>query len=90
MSETSDQEPCLCGDPECPRCFPPFHEAANTDADAVYEQWRERRSDDEARDDIRLINDLNMMIASVAKTNAFDKRDMENLLKRARDRIYDR
>lgn len=36
-------EPCLCGDPECRRCFPRYEEV---DEDWAYEQWRDRQEDD--------------------------------------------
>ena len=42
-----DPEPCLCGAPDCKRCFPTtwWHEE---DEDAAYERWRQWE-EDEAR-----------------------------------------
>lgn len=37
-------EPCLCGDPECGRCFPqPYPEE---DPDKAYDEMRQREIDD--------------------------------------------
>lgn len=40
-----DQEPCLCGDPECGLCFPRYEEV---DEDEAYERWRQAEIDDAA------------------------------------------
>ena len=64
----------------------PLADKPEADPDAAYDEARQRLVDE----DQRLISDLNIMIASIAKTNSFDKIDMDRLLKRARDRIYDR
>jgi hypothetical protein len=37
-------EPCLCGDPECPRCFP--HGWEEIDEDKLYEEQRQQEIDD--------------------------------------------
>lgn len=39
-------EPCLCGDPECRRCFP-FYGEKREDEDAAYERQRQQEIDDE-------------------------------------------
>lgn len=39
-------EPCLCGDPFCPRCFPQPREEPN-DPDEGYEIERQKEIDDE-------------------------------------------
>ena len=56
------------------------------DPDAAYDEQRQRRLDE----DQRLISDLNVAIAHVSKHNSFDVLELVALLKRARNRIYDR
>lgn len=62
----------------------PHTDKPEADPDAAYDEERQRRIDAVTR----LVSDLNIMIASIAKTNSFDKIDMDRLLKRARDQIW--
>jgi hypothetical protein len=68
----------------------PLADKPEGDPDAAYDEQRQRRTDDEAFADIRLVNDLNVAIAHVTKHNSFVVLELVALLKRARDRIYDR
>lgn len=38
-------EPCLCGAPDCVRCFP--YQEPEPDPDEAYERWRQDQLDDE-------------------------------------------
>ena len=40
-------EPCLCGDPECPRCFPRSRERPFDESRADEERWERRREQEE-------------------------------------------
>ena len=47
-------EPCLCGDPYCPRCFPEntdWDRKDQDDATTDYEHDRRRQEDTEDRDE---------------------------------------
>ena len=50
-----NREPCMCGDPECPRCYPFLRSErdAGEIADERYERDRQEQieSDKESRDD---------------------------------------
>lgn len=41
-------EPCLCGDPECPRCFP-FQERPERDPDDIYDEQVQEEYDEATR-----------------------------------------
>lgn len=45
-----DQEPCLCGDPECRNCFP-FGWPEEEDEDAAYERHRQWEIDEAIAED---------------------------------------
>lgn len=38
-------DPCLCGDPVCPNCFPVYGDP-DVDEDAEYERFRQQEIDD--------------------------------------------
>lgn len=61
----------------------PHTDKPEADENAEYDEQRQRNVDE----DHRLVSDLNIMIAFIAKHNSFDKTDMDRLLKRARNRI---
>jgi hypothetical protein len=46
---SSRNEPCLCGDPECPRCFPRYYSERDEGdmIDDAYERATQERVDDE-------------------------------------------
>jgi len=44
------REPCLCGDPECSRCFSTSYRWAR-DPDEVYDEERQREIDDAILED---------------------------------------
>lgn len=45
----STPEPCLCGDPECPSCFPQY--GVYEDEDKAYERFRQWEIDEAKRED---------------------------------------
>lgn len=50
MMRNKVSEPCLCGDPYCPRCFPNQYDWEDyEDADEAYDAERQRKIDEEKR-----------------------------------------
>lgn len=43
-------EPCMCGDPECPNCFPRYEE---DDGDELYEKYRQEEIDGKYHESIK-------------------------------------
>ena len=55
-------EPCLCGDPECPRCFP---QEVEIDEDEAYERVRQEEVDDIKR--FKVYDQLDDMFGPIKK-----------------------